>query len=341
MTEFVVNPDNANKYVDKQTGAETLAFRPNGFSIGTAKNIQHLDLHGLTTLKGDINLKDCTRLVDINTEQTKVSTVEFPETMSLETVKLSDTITGVSLPNQGNLQTLTAEGYADIKTLEFGKNTPDDAIVPFVTLCASSATQDMDIELDNVEWDVSFVMSVLLWMIKKTFKGTGHVTVSSQLTPASVQNVSDILGVECFYDDAPFYVKTSGGNFLTGPQNVISGGTADYQMIVIPRSDYTPTYSLQDYESTTKTDGDTIYNKGVAHINGRTGHLTTDESINDVAVKVQGYYSKDGHNDMEPIRRRYAPSKVQRLSPRLENTPTKLSSCLWSILVRLMSCGTS
>ena len=299
LTEFVVNPDNANKYVDKQTGAETLAFRPNGFSIGTAKNIQHLDLHGLTTLKGDINLKDCTRLVDINTEQTKVSTVEFPETMSLETVKLSDTITGVSLPNQGNLQTLTAEGYADIKTLEFGKNTPDDAIVPFVTLCASSATQDMDIELDNVEWDVSFVMSVLLWMIRKTFKGTGHVTVSSQLTPASVQNVSDILGVECFYDDAPFYVKTGGGNFLTGPQNVISGGTADYQMIVIPRSDYTPVYSLQDYESTTKTDGDTIYNKGIAHINGRTGHLTTDESINDVAVKVQGYYSKDGHNDMD------------------------------------------
>lgn len=146
LTEFVVNPDNANKYVDKQTGAETLAFRPNGFSIGTAKNIQHLDLHGLTTLKGDINLKDCTRLVDINTEQTEVSTVEFPETMSLETVKLSDTITGVSLPNQGNLQTFTAEGYADIKTLEFGKNTPDDAVVPFVSLCASSATQDMDIE---------------------------------------------------------------------------------------------------------------------------------------------------------------------------------------------------
>ena len=296
LTEFVAEP--TKTYTDSETGAATPAFRP-GAIVVSAKNIKHFSIKGLRTLNGNINLQQCPRLIDVNTEQTNVSTVALPETMTLESVKLSDTITSISLPNQGHLKELTAEGYSNIESMSFGKNTPDDAVVPFVTLCASSATQDMNIELDNVEWDVSFVMSVLLWMIKKTFKGTGRVTVSSQLTPASVQNVSDILGVECFYDDAPFYVKTGGGNFLTGPQSVISGGTADYQMIVIPRSDYTPVYSLQDYESTTKTDGDTIYNKGVAHINGRTGHLTTDESINDVAVKVQGYYSKDGHNDMD------------------------------------------
>lgn len=152
LTEFVVNPDNANKYVDKQTGAETLAFRPNGFSIGTAKNIQHLDLHGLTTLKGDINLKDCTRLVDINTEQTKVSTVEFPETHTLTAVRLPSTITSVNVINQQNLSELSLEGYSNLSKYVVKNNSKIDTFAHMTGVYAAKPQNLKKVEITNINW---------------------------------------------------------------------------------------------------------------------------------------------------------------------------------------------
>lgn len=309
LTEFILDPDSVTHYTDTQDGSATkgesiVPFRPSGFEIGTAVNLQHLDIHGIQSIKGDVNIANLTRLIDFNAEGTKVATVEVPETYSLTTLKYPATITGISLPDQYGLQTLTAEGYSNLTSLLVGNKTPDDAVVPFVILCAANATQAVKITLDNVAWDEGFVMSVLMWMIRQSeFKGTGYVTVSGNLTSSAVKNVSDILGEDCFYADAltdgKLYVKTGGGNFLTGPETVVSGGTADYKMTVIPKSDYTPSFRLADYERTaTDSNGDTLYYVGTTAINSRTGHLTTEESISDSKVTVQGWYSDTQHIDL-------------------------------------------
>lgn len=308
LTEFIVDPDSVEHFTDGEAGSVTRGediapFRPESFSIGNATNLKHLDIHGLKSLAGDLNLQSLTRLEDFNDKGTRIATVELPETRSLTTLKYSDTITDISLPDHGGMKTLEADGYSALKSLEFGHNTSDKAVVPFVTDCAANATQDVAVTLDNVAWDESFVMSVLMWMIRQAdFKGNGYVTLSSQLTSSAVKSVSDILGEECFYEDAlkdgKLYVKTQGGNFLVGPDTIVSGSAADYRMILIPHSDYVPNFRLTDYDrSAVNGDGDTVYYKGTVAINSRTGHLTSEESISDVKVTVQGFYSDNMHID--------------------------------------------
>lgn len=319
LTEFILDVDPVTKYTDKQTGESIPAFRPSGFSIGTARNIEHLDIHGIKSIKGDVNLQRLSRLVDFNDEDTQVATVELPETRSLTTLKYSDTITGVSLPNQGGLTTLSAQGYGALNTLEFGHSTPDYAVVPFVVDCASNAAQELTIELDNVAWDESFIMSVLLWMLGKNFTGSGYVSVSLQLTASSVRAVTDKLGEDAFYpeamDNGGLYVKSKGGNFLIGPDSVISGNAIDFKMIVIPKSTYTPTFALAAYDRTATVDGDTVYYKGSAAINARTGHMTTEEGISDSTVVVEGYYADGMHIDQSvTIIKTTYPQEIRQLN---------------------------
>ena len=298
LTEFKVEP--SKYYIDTDSGKQTPAFRP-GAIVVAAKNIKTLSLKGCTATTGSIDLSDLTRLESVDVRQTKLSDVSLPETNVLHDIQYPSTIQSIYAKQLGGLKLLTAEGYSNIGSMVFGKQTPSSVVVPFVTSMAANATQNVNISLVDIAWNTPMTMATLQWMLQQTgFKGTGYLTVSSQLTYSSVQAVCKVLGDDTFYPSAKLYVKSSGGNFLLGEDSVVSGKSVTYQLKSIPQSSVAPTYKIADYDSTnTNADGSTTYTKGVAHLNSKTGVLTTDESQVDSKVTVQGWFDENGHVDRD------------------------------------------
>lgn len=103
LVEFKATPSNPDKP----------HFRPNTFSIN-APLIEEFSLNGCSRIQGGLNLKNCIRLKTMNTRNTGIVDVTFPETSSLTSVYLSENMTTLVTSKLPKLTILSLDGVTKI-----------------------------------------------------------------------------------------------------------------------------------------------------------------------------------------------------------------------------------
>ena len=103
LVEFKATPSNPDKP----------HFRPNTFSIN-APLIEEFSLNGCSRIQGGLNLKNCIRLKTMDTRNTGIVDVTFPETSSLTSVYLSENMTTLITSNLPKLTILSLDGVTKI-----------------------------------------------------------------------------------------------------------------------------------------------------------------------------------------------------------------------------------
>lgn len=150
LTEFKAEP--SQYYTDSDSGKQMPAFRP-GAIVVAAKNIKTLSLKGCTGTTGAVDLSDLTRLESVDVRQTKLSDVSLPETNSLTSVQLPATIQAVDITNQGNVSTLSLEGYGNLQKFVLRNNKLIDSYTHALGIYAAKPAGLKQVEFDNVQWN--------------------------------------------------------------------------------------------------------------------------------------------------------------------------------------------
>ena len=107
---FILNGDKLTEFV-----ANGNEFRITGISNVTAKSIKKIDLSGTSTLSGNLNLMLCSKLENLNLEDTALTRIYFPATETLTTVKLPASITILDLSNQRALSSISLQGASNLQ----------------------------------------------------------------------------------------------------------------------------------------------------------------------------------------------------------------------------------
>lgn len=104
---FLLSGERLTEFV---ASAQSPEFRPTSMQI-TARNIEKLDLNGISTLVGALDLSKLVRLREVDLRGTKLTSVTLPNSDALQILHLPATLTSVKIDNQPNLATVTFEGY--------------------------------------------------------------------------------------------------------------------------------------------------------------------------------------------------------------------------------------
>lgn len=149
LVEFKAEP--STYYTDSDSGVSTPAFRP-GAIVVSAVNIKDFSMKGCSATTGDLNLTGLTRLETLDVRQTKLTTVELPETNQLTSVKFPSTIQAVEVTNQPNLATLTLEGYANLTKYIVKGNKKVDTFAHVTDIYAVKPSGLKTVQIDNIAW---------------------------------------------------------------------------------------------------------------------------------------------------------------------------------------------
>lgn len=149
LVEFKAEP--STYYTDSDSGVSTPAFRP-GAIVVSAVNIKDFSMKGCSATTGDLNLTGLTRLETLDVRQTKLTTVELPETNQLTSVKFPATIQAVEVTNQPNLATLTLEGYANLTKYIVKGNKKVDTFAHVTDIYAVKPSGLKTVQIDNIAW---------------------------------------------------------------------------------------------------------------------------------------------------------------------------------------------
>lgn len=101
-----------------EKGTDENQFLATSIVVSNAINIKKLVVRGVSTVSGAFDLSKCTRLESIDMRGTTFSIVELPASESLTTLRVSSTLTELSITNQPNLKTLSLEGAKQLASIE-------------------------------------------------------------------------------------------------------------------------------------------------------------------------------------------------------------------------------
>lgn len=110
---FLLSGERLTEFVASATSPE---FRPTSMQI-TARNIEKLDLNGVSTLVGALDLSALIRLKEVDLRGTKLTSVTLPNSDALKILHLPATLTQIRIDNQPNLENVTFEGYAALTNI--------------------------------------------------------------------------------------------------------------------------------------------------------------------------------------------------------------------------------
>lgn len=122
-------------------------------SVGTNDLLKIIDLRGCVNLATPIDLSNCPNVEEVYADRTSITGVSLPNSGYLNTLTLPNTITNLTLKNQIFLQNFECAGYENLNTLWI-ENTPGiplSTILDQATGLARVRLIDCNIAVDNVD----------------------------------------------------------------------------------------------------------------------------------------------------------------------------------------------
>lgn len=124
-------------------------FRPSQISI-TTPLISNLNLEGVSTIVGSIDLSNLTKLKTINLKGTGVTSVKLPQSRTIETINLP-AVTDIELAEVPNLSTFTIESIKNLQNITIGNNVGSSIdIVTMLSECIGSNIKLSKLTINNV-----------------------------------------------------------------------------------------------------------------------------------------------------------------------------------------------
>ena len=246
-------------------------FAPKAVRV-TATQLDTFSLKGCVGISGNIDLSALTRCRSIDLSSTKVNEVGIPQSATLKSVLLGDSIERLVLDDTPNLETIRLESFDRLQTLSIGDNvgTKLDTKGLVINLHAAKTTNATEntlpltyLALNKVDWN-DFDVAVLTWLTDDvtSLKLTGRIAIKepSQTTSninfeiknrinAKFGNVdSDDAPLRLVYNLVPLTDITLQGSFDFGPEYPKTEGTAQFS--VLPSSTNANNHTSVVYEIT-------------------------------------------------------------------------------------------
>lgn len=143
LTEFYANP---TKIYEGQS-----AFRPKQIRV-EAPQIVTFDIKGAKSVNLNLDLSKQSRLTKIDTTNTQVMKVVFPESTTLKEINLGASNTELKIKNLPNLETIKFEGYDNIRSVVIGENINVNTQDLFTVLWNKNTTLS-EAEVHNINWN--------------------------------------------------------------------------------------------------------------------------------------------------------------------------------------------
>ena len=142
LVEFYANP---TKLYDGQS-----AFRPKQLRV-EALQLETFDIKGSNSINLNLDLSKQSRLGKIDTTNTQVVKVVFPESTMLEEINLGAVTTELKIKNLPKLKTVNFEGYDKLKSIVIGENVNVDTQNLFTILWNKNTILN-EAEVHNINW---------------------------------------------------------------------------------------------------------------------------------------------------------------------------------------------
>lgn len=161
---FALSGERLTQFVAASDAPE---FRITSMTVA-ARNLELLDLTGIATLGGALNLSAINRLKAIKLSGTSVTSVTLPETDALTTLELPATLTSLRIGNQPGLVSVSVDGTDSLQTLYIdhtkAKNFDSKAIVTMLYNSAQkSGISPSEVTLLGVDW-TDMPVAVMEWL---------------------------------------------------------------------------------------------------------------------------------------------------------------------------------
>ena len=159
-------------------------FRPSQISI-TTPLMSNLNLEGVSTIVGSINLSNLTKLKTVNLKGTGVTSVKIPQSRTIETVNLP-TVTDIELAEVPNLSTFTIESLNNLQNITIGNNVGSGFdIVTLLSDCKASDVKLSKLAITNVNITnldhtiLEYIADIPEVSITGSIKVTGNLTLDT------------------------------------------------------------------------------------------------------------------------------------------------------------------
>lgn len=159
-------------------------FRPSQISV-TTPLISNLNLEGVSTIVGSIDLSNLTKLKTVNLKGTGITSVKIPQSRTIDTVNLP-AVTDIELAEVPNLSTFTIESLNNLQNITIGNNVGSGIII--VTLlsdCKDSNVKLSKLTITNVNITnldhtiLEYIADIPEVSITGSIKVTGNLTLDT------------------------------------------------------------------------------------------------------------------------------------------------------------------
>lgn len=168
-------------------------FRPSQISI-TTPLMSNLNLEGVSTIVGSIDLSNLTKLKTVNLKGTGATSVKIPQSRTIETVNLP-AVTDIELAEVPNLSTFTIESLNNLQNITIGNNVGSGIdIVTLLSDCKASNVKLSKLTISNVNiTNLDHTILEYIADIQEVYI-TGSIKVNGSLTLDTVRKLQSKFG---------------------------------------------------------------------------------------------------------------------------------------------------
>lgn len=187
---FALSGERLTEFVAASDAPE---FRITSMTV-SARNLEKIDLTGISTLKGSLDLTRQQRLKEILLSATSLTSVVLPETDALVSLCLPATLTSLRIGNQPNLSSVVIDSTDSLQTvyIDHSKARSFDSkalVQALYTTYVTTGSVPASVTLLEVEWS-DLPVAVLDWLVFKVpnLTLTGTISVAESSTSGSSVN---------------------------------------------------------------------------------------------------------------------------------------------------------
>lgn len=182
QTSFQFAGKRLRKVVVNPTGEDANLFVTQQITV-SAVNITEFVVRGVSTLVGEIDLRQCTRLQTVDLRGSAPASVRLPQTATLTTLHLPATLTAINLGGMPGVETVTLEGAGMVVSVNIA-NSSDlaRAIMDQIFAAQQSERQLSSLNLTGLDW-TGVGGNMLAWLADtESCMMTGAISTSASPT---------------------------------------------------------------------------------------------------------------------------------------------------------------
>ena len=178
LTEFKAVP---SRTYNEAGGLTRPAFRPQNIKFD-AQNLRSIEITGMTGTSGELALGKMTRLETLKANNTGITSITLPKTISLQTLNLPSGLSRLELVNIPSLNSFSIDGVANLQhVLVDGATTGKLDTFSFVGRLRLESPQLKSMSIKSINWS-SLSVDMLMWCARVAPYSYGITTEDHSLT---------------------------------------------------------------------------------------------------------------------------------------------------------------